>query len=67
MDRDHDAVAGADALVLVTEWRSYWTPDFARVRRAMRGHRPVVVDARNAWHAADVLAAGLRYVGVGVP
>jgi hypothetical protein len=33
----------------------------------MRGDAPLVVDARNVWRPAEVLRAGLRYLGVGVP
>jgi UDPglucose 6-dehydrogenase len=62
--RDYDAVQGADALVLLTEWRSYRAPNFAEIRRRMRGD--LVVDARNVWRPAEVQRAGLRYVGVGV-
>jgi UDPglucose 6-dehydrogenase len=62
-DRDYDALNGADALVLLTEWRSYLAPDFHEIRDRMRGN--VVVDARNVWRSVDVTAAGLRYQGIG--
>jgi UDPglucose 6-dehydrogenase len=71
VDRDYDALDGADALVLLTEWRSYRAPNFAEIRRRMRpsddGTAPIVVDARNIWRPAEVLRAGLRYQGIGVP
>jgi UDPglucose 6-dehydrogenase len=71
VDRDYDALDGADALVLLTEWRSYRAPNFAEIRRRMRpsdtGSPPIVVDARNVWRAGEVLRAGLRYQGIGVP
>jgi UDPglucose 6-dehydrogenase len=67
VDRDYDALDGADALVLLTEWLSYRAPDFAAIRRRLGGSSPVVVDARNIWRPSDVVAAGLRYVGIGVP
>ncbi len=65
VDREYDAVDGADALVLLTEWRSYRAPDFAEIARRMRGK--VALDARNVWRPADVVHAGLRYRGIGVP
>ena len=65
VDREYDAADGADALVLLTEWRSYRAPDFAEIARRMRGK--VALDARNVWRPADVVNAGLHYRGVGVP
>jgi UDPglucose 6-dehydrogenase len=70
-DRDYDALDGAHALVLLTEWRSYRAPNFAEIKRRLRplpsGQPPAVVDARNIWRPADPIKAGLRYQGVGVP
>ena len=63
--QDYDALDEVDALVLVTEWRCYLAPDFGEIARRMRGK--IVVDARNVWPAAVVEAAGLKYVGLGVP
>jgi UDPglucose 6-dehydrogenase len=70
VDRDYDALDGASALILLTEWRSYRAPNFAEVRKRLRGgdaSAPLVVDARNSWRPADVVRAGLRYQGIGVP
>jgi UDPglucose 6-dehydrogenase len=66
-ERDYDALDGADALVLLTEWRSYLAPNFAEIKRRLRGDTPPVIDARNVWRPADVARAGLRYQGIGVP
>jgi UDPglucose 6-dehydrogenase len=63
--REYDALDGADALVLLTEWRCYLAPDFAEIKRRMRGC--VVVDARNVWRREDVERAGLQYQGIGIP
>ena len=69
-DRDYDAIEGADALVLLTEWRSYLAPDFAEIRKRLRvgpnDEAPPVIDARNVWRPSDVIKAGLRYHGIGV-
>jgi len=66
-DREYDALDGADALVLLTEWRSYRAPNFAEIKRRLRGARPLVVDARNIWAPREIEAEGLRYQGIGVP
>ncbi len=65
-DRDYDALDGAHALVLLTEWRSYRAPNFAEIKRRLVGAVPLVVDARNIWRPTDVQRAGLRYQGIGV-
>ncbi|HEX4512076.1 MAG TPA: UDP-glucose/GDP-mannose dehydrogenase family protein, partial [Polyangiaceae bacterium] len=64
VQKEYDAVRGADALVLLTEWRSYRAPNFAQIKKNMRGD--VVIDARNVWRPSEVQRAGLRYQGVGV-
>jgi UDPglucose 6-dehydrogenase len=60
-----DAVAGADAVVLVTEWPEFADLDFTDVAAAMRGR--LVVDGRNFLDPGAVSAAGLTYEGVGRP
>jgi UDPglucose 6-dehydrogenase len=67
VERDYDALDNADGLVLLTEWLSYRAPNFAEMRRRLRGPSPVIIDARNVWRPSDVQKAGLRYVGIGVP
>jgi UDPglucose 6-dehydrogenase len=59
------AVAGADAVVLVTEWPEFRELDWHAVREAMKGD--LVVDGRNALEPPSVRAAGLTYEGVGRP
>ncbi len=63
--RAMDAVQGADALVLVTEWNEFRNPDFAAVAVALR--TPTVFDGRNIFIPADVRAAGLEYRSIGRP
>jgi len=71
VDREYDALDGAAALVVLTEWRSYRAPNFSEIRKRLRGAgdstAPLVVDARNIWRPAEVIGAGLRYQGIGVP
>ncbi len=60
-----EAIDGADALVLVTEWPEFGELDFAAVAAAMRGR--LVVDGRNFLDPEAVAGAGLTYEGVGRP
>jgi UDPglucose 6-dehydrogenase len=60
----YEAAAGADALVLVTEWRQYQNPDFERLRQVMR--RPLLLDGRNIWSGYGLRKAGFIYEGIGV-
>jgi UDPglucose 6-dehydrogenase len=70
VSREYDALDGAEALVMLTEWRSYRAPNFVEMKKRLRparGGNPLVVDARNIWRPADLATAGLRYQGLGVP
>jgi UDPglucose 6-dehydrogenase len=62
-DDVYAAVAGADALLLATEWNAFRMLDLARCAASMRGD--LVVDGRNAFDPDKVRAARLRYAGVG--
>ena len=59
----YDAVAGADALVIVTEWLVYRNPDLERIRSALR--RPLVVDGRNLFDPDRMARLGFVYRGIG--
>jgi UDPglucose 6-dehydrogenase len=63
VDSPAAALQGADALVVVTEWKAFWSPDFAGIRAALK--EPVVFDGRNIYDPAAVEAAGLAYYGIG--
>ena len=58
-----EALAGADALVVVTEWKEFRSPDFATIFRALK--HPLVFDGRNLYDPALVRAAGLEYFSIG--
>ncbi|BDE07671.1 UDP-glucose 6-dehydrogenase [Vulcanimicrobium alpinum] len=62
-DTMYDAVEGADALLLATEWNEFRSLDFTRCAKAMRGD--LILDGRNIFEPEKVRAAGLRYLGVG--
>jgi UDPglucose 6-dehydrogenase len=59
----YDAIEGADAIVIVTEWDAFRALDIERVK-ALAGS-PVLVDLRNIYEPAEIRAAGLTYVSVG--
>jgi UDPglucose 6-dehydrogenase len=57
------AVQGADALVIVTEWKEFRSPDFDALAKTLRA--PLVFDGRNLFEPRDVHAAGLEYFAIG--
>ena len=59
----YDAIAGADALVIVTDWNEYRFPDFARIKSALR--TPLVVDGRNLYDPEKMRALGFTYRSIG--
>ena len=61
-DGEH-AAEGADALVLVTEWHIFRSPDFAELARRMK--QAVLVDGRNIYKPSYVAEAGFAYYGIG--
>ncbi|MDR3230805.1 MAG: UDP-glucose/GDP-mannose dehydrogenase family protein [Synergistaceae bacterium] len=61
----YDAVNGADALAVATDWDIYKQPDFERIRRLLR--EPVIVDGRNLYSLSDMRRRGFDYYSVGRP
>jgi UDPglucose 6-dehydrogenase len=61
--RNYDAVEGADALVVATEWNEFREPDFQRIRERMR--RPAVFDGRNIYNPQTLKELGFHYEGIG--
>ena len=57
------ALDGADALVIVTEWQEFRSPDFDLIRDRLR--HPVIFDGRNIYDPAMVKSFGLAYHGIG--
>ena len=57
------ALQGADALIVVTEWKEFRSPDFEEMRRTLR--EPLVFDGRNLYDPDLVRAAGLEYFAIG--
>ena len=59
----YEAIEGADALVLVTEWKQFHRPSWQRVKSAMRGH--VVFDGRNIYSPEQMRGLGFEYFSIG--
>jgi UDPglucose 6-dehydrogenase len=57
------AAAAADALVIVTEWQVFRSPDFGALKAALQ--RPLVVDGRNLYEPARMRALGFEYIAIG--
>jgi UDPglucose 6-dehydrogenase len=60
---EYEAVAGADALVFVTEWNQFRALDMERIRNSMKV--PRIADLRNIYDPTDIREMGFEYVGVG--
>ena len=61
----YDAMADADAVLILTEWNEFRALDLARVRQLLR--QPVIVDLRNIYSPQDMAAAGFVYTSIGRP
>jgi UDPglucose 6-dehydrogenase len=62
--KDSDAaLTGADALAIVTEWREFRSPDFDRIRTALKA--PVIFDGRNLYDPAHMARIGFSYYAIG--
>ncbi|HMF87319.1 MAG TPA: UDP-glucose/GDP-mannose dehydrogenase family protein [Gemmatimonadaceae bacterium] len=64
-ETNYEALEGADALVVVTDWMEYRHPDFERVKRTLK--QPVIVDGRNLYDVEKMRELGVRYVSIGRP
>ncbi len=63
VQQSYDALAGADALAIVTEWNEFREPDFSRMRSLMRS--PVVFDGRNLFTSGQMQSEGFTYYSIG--
>ena len=61
--RSYDALKGADALGILTEWNEFREPDFSRMRSLMRA--PMIFDGRNLFDLAQMRAHGFTYYSIG--
>jgi len=64
VDDEYEAAKDADAVVLVTEWRPYQSPDFEKLKEIMKQH--FIIDGRNIWSTYHLKQLGFDYEGIGV-
>jgi UDPglucose 6-dehydrogenase len=62
-EKSYDALAGADALAIVTEWNEFREPDFLRMRALLKA--PVVFDGRNIYSPEHMRTLGFTYFSIG--
>jgi UDPglucose 6-dehydrogenase len=62
-ETNYDAIDGADALVVVTDWNEYRHPDFGKIKSMLK--RPIVIDGRNLYDPAKMRALGFTYLSIG--
>ena len=62
-DNAKDALQDADALVIVTEWKAFKSPDFNIIKARLK--QPVIFDGRNLFEPASIAALGIEYHGIG--
>lgn len=58
-----DALTGASALIIVTEWKAFRSPDFDHLKQAMRN--PIIFDGRNLYEPQSMTELGFEYYGIG--
>ncbi len=58
-----EALQGADALIIVTEWKVFWSPDFSMIKKHLK--EPVIFDGRNIYDPAVLKTEGFTYYGIG--
>ena len=64
-ETSYDALSGADALALVTEWNEFREPDYGRMKKLMK--TPIVFDGRNIFNPETLRAQGFTYYSMGRP
>ena len=62
-ESNYQALEGADALLLITEWNVFRKPDFQRMKDLLR--LPVIFDGRNQYSPAEMTRLGFLYHGIG--
>jgi UDPglucose 6-dehydrogenase len=63
VEGQYEALKGVDAMVLVTEWKPFRHPDFARIKQLMR--EAVIFDGRNQYEPQQLRELGFEYRGIG--
>jgi len=61
--RNYDALHGASALLILTEWNEFRRPDFERIKKLLK--QPVIFDGRNIYDPGDLRRLGFKYYSIG--
>ena len=59
----YEAAEGADALVILTEWKEFREMDLGRIKSSLK--QPIIIDGRNIFAPSDMKKAGIRYISMG--
>jgi len=65
VDQQYDALDGADALAVVTDWNQFRNPDFGRIKERLKA--PIIFDGRNLYSFAIIASQGFAYFSIGRP
>lgn len=65
LDDQYEVLAGTDALLLVTEWKPFRSPDFTKIKAALK--TPVIFDGRNQYDPEQMRTLGIKYSCIGRP
>ena len=63
VENSYDALKGADALILLTEWDEFRTPDFKKMKKLMK--QRIIIDGRNIYNPKLLRKIGFKYLSVG--
>ena len=63
VNRNYEALTGAAALLVLTEWNEFRRPDFVRIKQLLKN--PVIFDGRNLYDPADIRKLGFQYYSIG--
>ena len=63
VDQKYEAVHGADALILLTEWKTFRSPDFEQIKESLK--EPVIFDGRNQYNEKVLIKMGFSYYQIG--
>lgn len=64
VDSKYDTLNGADAVILVTEWQEFRSPDFDEIKKRLAG--PIFFDGRNQFDRNRMERMGFEYIQIGV-
>jgi UDPglucose 6-dehydrogenase len=62
-DNEYDALSGADAMLLITEWHQFRYPDFPRIKSLLK--QALIFDGRNQYNPSQVRELGFTYYSIG--